>query len=155
MRDVFRKILGRRRAVADKNARGRPLSEANEIQLAFQQEMILIFNEAGAGAVPPIPPMQKPTTVADKIDGRELAKRKGEMEQKGTLQTLGFEPEHIRVFKSLAFLLGECSRLKATPQNLAILRPLFQPTHPVTPTVADAAEEVIAALVDSIEPAKE
>lgn len=126
------------------------LSETKEIQLAFQQEMARILNEAGANAVPPIPPTQIPVAVTDIIDGDGLSKRIDEMEQKGTLQTLGYKPEHIRIFKSLAFLLGQCSRLKATPQNLAICEHLFHPGHPITPTVAEAAEEVIAAVVKSI-----
>lgn len=126
------------------------LSETREIQLAFQQEMVRILNEAGAGAVPPIAPAEMPTTVTDIIDGQRLRESIDDMEQKGTLQTLGYKPEHIRVFKSLASLLAECSRLKATAQNLALSEPLFHPLHPITATVADAAEEVIAAFVESI-----
>jgi len=125
------------------------LSETKEIQLAFQQEVARIFNEAGANATPPIP-IQIPATVTDILDGNGLGKNIDEMERKGTLQTLGFNPEHIRIFKSLAFLLGQCSRLEGTPQNLAIFEPLFHPVHPITPTVADAAEEIISVFVKNI-----
>jgi hypothetical protein len=129
------------------------LSETKEIQLAFQQEMAIILNEAGENAAPPITMAQIPATVTGMgiLDGNGLRQNIDEMEQKGTLETLGFKPEHIRIFKSLAFLLGQCSRLEATPQNLAICEPLFHPVHPITPTVADAAEEVITAFVQSIE----
>lgn len=126
------------------------LSEAKEIQLACQQEMARILNEAGANAAPPIPAIQIPVTVTDVIDRDVLGKRIDEMERKGTLQTLGYKPEHIRIFKSLAFLLGQCSRLKATPQNLAICEHLFHPAHPITPTVADAFDQVITDLSKSI-----
>lgn len=127
-----------------------PLSQAKEIQLAFQQETVRILNDAGANAAPPTPAVQIPVTVKEIIDGDELGKRIDEMERKGTLQTLGYKPEHIRVFKSLALLLGRCSHLKATPQNLAICERLFHPGHPITPTVADAFEEVIADFFKSI-----
>jgi hypothetical protein len=126
------------------------LSATKEIQLAFQQEMVRILNDAGEGAEPPIPPSEIPTTVTDSVDGVGLRKSIDEMEQKGTLQTLGFKPEHVRVFKSLAFMLGQCSRLGATPQNLALCERLFHPAHPITPTVAVAMEEVIGAFVESI-----
>jgi len=96
--------------------------------------------------------MQVPATVTDIIDGKGFRNAIDELEQKGSLQTLGFKSEHIRVLKSLAFLLGQCARLEATPQNLAIFEPLFHPAKPTTPTVADAMEEVIAKVVDCIEP---
>ena len=128
------------------------LSETQEIQLAFQQEMARILNEAGANADVPLLLAQIPATVTGLgiIDGNGLREGLDDIERNGTLQTLGFKPEHIRVFKSLAFLLGQCSRLEATAQNLAICEPLFHPGHPITPTVADAAEEVITALFESI-----
>lgn len=128
------------------------LSDTKEIQLAFQQEMAGLFNEAGAGATPPAPPMRIPTTVTDIIDGRVFRNKIDGMEQGGSLQTLGFKPEHIRVFKTMAFLLGQCARLEATKQNLAIFEPMFHPAKPTTPTVADAMEEVVAAVVGTIEP---
>jgi hypothetical protein len=53
---------------------------------------------------------------------------------------------------SLVFLLEQCARLEATPQNLSITLPLFYPGKPTTPLVADAYDEVINALVSSIEP---
>lgn len=153
MVDVFKIVFGRRKVVADMDPPAQRLSETNEIQLAFQQEMARIFNEAGAGTTPPIPPIQIPMKVEGRIDGQRFAKSIDEMEAKGTLQTLGFKPEHVRVFKSLAYLLDQCSRLSATEQNLKICEPLFHPTHPITPTVADAGEEVIASVVACIEPA--
>jgi hypothetical protein len=125
------------------------LSETKEIQLAFQQEMVRIFNEATANTAVPTE-MQIPATITDIIDGKALRENMDEMERKGTLHTLGFKPEHIKVFKSSAFLLGQCTRLEATPQNLAIFQPLFHPVHPITPAVADALEEVITAFVTSI-----
>ena len=124
------------------------LSETKEIQLAFQQEVARIYNEAGAGDGTP---MEIPTTVTDIIDGQGLRKSVDEMEQKGTLETAGFRPEQIRVLKSLASFLGQCSRLSATPQNLAVCEPLFHPAHPITPETADALDEIIAAVVDNIE----
>jgi hypothetical protein len=123
------------------------LSETKEIQLAFQQEMMRIFNEAAANATPPTPLMPIPTTVTDIIDGKALREKIDEMERKGTLNTLGFKPEHIKIFKSLAFFLGQCSGLEATPQNLAICETLFRPVHPMTPTTADALEETITAFI--------
>ena len=108
------------------------------------------MNEAGANAVPPTPPTEIPTTVTGVLDGKGFAKDLDELEQRGTLQTLGFKPEHTRVLKALAFFLGQCSRLEATPQNLAICEHLFHPAHPITPTVADAAEEVITVFVKNI-----
>jgi hypothetical protein len=128
------------------------LSDSKEIQLAFQQEMTALYNEAGAGATPPMPPMRIPTTVTDIIDGRGFRNGIDDLEQRGSLQTLGFKPEHIRVLKTLAFLLGQCARLEATKQNIAIFEPLFHPAKPTTPTVADAMEEVIATVVKNIEP---
>ena len=100
--------------------------------------------------MPPITLAKIPATVTDIVDGNGLREKIDEMERTGTLQTLGFQSEHIGVFKSLAFLLGQCSRVEATPQNLAICEPLFHPVHPITPTVADALEEVITAFVKSI-----
>jgi hypothetical protein len=128
------------------------LSEAKEIQLAFQQEMVALYNEAGATTEPPVPPKQVPTIVTDIIDGKGFAKAVDELEQKGSLQTLGFKPEQIRVLKCLAELLVQCSRVEATAQNFAVFKHLFHPTKPTTPTVADAMEEMVAAIGTSIEP---
>jgi hypothetical protein len=122
------------------------LSQTKEIQLAFQQEVARIYNEVGAGDGAPI---EIPTTVADIIDGQGFRKSLDGMEQKGTLETAGFRPEHIRILKSLAFFLGHCSLLSATPQNLAVCEPLFHPAHPITPEAADAFDEIIAAIVDN------
>ena len=137
---------------AEEQARTRfvRLSDTEEIQLAFQREWAALINEAGAGDTPPTSPMPIPTTVTGIIDGRGLRNGIDGLEKKGSLQ--GFKPEHIRVLKTLAFLLGQCARLEATKQNLAIFEPMFHPAKPTTPTVADAMEEVVAAVVKNIEP---
>jgi hypothetical protein len=152
LKSVQEIVFGQRKVVADIDApTALRLSQTKEIQLAFQQEMARILNEAGENAVPPTPPTAIPTIVDSTLDGAGFRRDLDELEQKGSLQTLGFKPEHIRVLKSLAFLLGQCSRLSATAQNLTITLPLFHPVHPITPTVADACEEVIAVFVKSIE----
>src|SRR5580700_1484595 len=144
--DVFKIAFGRRKIAADVDIIPvvPRLSQAREIQLAFHQEMVRIFNEAGKNADPPIGDMALPTTTDAVLDGAGFRRDLDDLEKKGTLETLGFKQEHIRVLKSLAFLLGQCSRLEATPQNLAICQPFFRPVHPITPIVADACEEVIA-----------
>ena len=127
------------------------LSETKEIQLAFQREMALLFNEAGATANPPTPSMPIPTKMTDIVDGTELGIRLKRIAGRHW-ESLDFKPEHVRVLMSLVFLLEQCARLEATPQNLSITLPLFHPGKPTTPLVADAYDEVINALVSSIEP---
>ncbi len=127
------------------------LSETKEIQLAFQREMVLLFNEAGATANSPTPSMPIPTKFTGMIDGREFGIRLKRFPERHW-ECFGFKPEHVRVLMSLVFLLEQCARLEATPQNLSITLPLFHPGKPTTPLVADAYDEVINALVSSIEP---
>ena len=127
------------------------LSETEDIQLAFQREMVLLFNEAGATANPPTPSMPIRTKMTDIVDGREFGNRIRRFSERHW-ESLGFKPEHVRVLMSLVFLLEQCARLEATPQNLSITVPLFHPAKPTTPLVADAYDEVINALASSIEP---
>jgi hypothetical protein len=123
------------------------LSDTREIQLAFQQEMMKLMREAAGNDVN-IPIPRTPSGI---IDGNGFLKSVDQMSNK-TLPDLGFKPEHIRVLRTLTYLLAQCSRLEATKQNLAIFEPLFHPVHPITSVVADAAEEVVKAVTDSIEP---
>jgi hypothetical protein len=130
------------------------LSETKEIQLAFQREMVLLLNEAGDTANPPTPSMPIPTKVANMIDGREFGIRLKRVLE-GRWESSGLKPEHVRVLMSLVFLLEQCARLKATPQNLSITLPFFHPGKPTTPAVADAYDEAINAFASSIKPANE
>jgi hypothetical protein len=63
-----------------------PLSDAKLIQLAFQQEMAALFNEAGAGTTPPTPPMPIPTTATGIIDGKGFRNEIDGLEQRGSLR---------------------------------------------------------------------
>jgi hypothetical protein len=91
------------------------LSDTREIQLAYQQEMARIFQEA----LGPDVQMPLPTTPLGIINGNTFLKDVDRMTQK-TLPDLGCKPEHIQVLRTLTFLLAQCSRLEATKQNLAL-----------------------------------
>lgn len=134
--------------------RAQRLSETEEIQLAFQQEMALLFNEAGATANPSTPTMPIPTKVTDIIDGKEFGIRLKQFPERHW-EALGFKPEHVRVLMTLVFLLERCAHVEANPFNLRVAVPRFHPGKPTTPRVADAFDEVVNSLARSIEPDNE
>ena len=123
------------------------LSDTREIQLAFQQEMMKIIQE-GIGTDVTIPIPRTPSGI---IDGNAFLKVVDQMSDR-TLPDLGCKPEHVRVLRTLTYLLAQCSRLEATKVNLGLMQPLFHPSHPITPVVADAFEEVVKSVTDCIEP---
>lgn len=120
------------------------LSDTEEIQAAFRRELEALCKEVGAdefvGSLP-----------QGIIDGKGLGETLDSLNPE-TLPTLGFKPEHIRVMKSLTCLLANCARLEATKQNLSIFINLFHPAKPTTPLVADAFDDVLAAVMDNIGP---
>jgi hypothetical protein len=72
------------------------LSDTREIQLAYQQEMARIFQEA----LGPDVQMPLPTTPLGIINGNTFLKDVDRMTQK-TLPDLGCKPEHIQVLRTL------------------------------------------------------
>ena len=103
--------------------------------------MKVLFTEAGATC---------PDFPEGIINGQGLLESYNELQQ-DTFIDLGFKPEQVRVLKSLTFLLGQCSRLEGTDQNIAIVEHFFHPAKPTTETVADACEEVINMFLGCIE----
>ncbi len=117
------------------------LSDTEEIQSAFRREVRALFSEVGA--------LDVFDTETGIVDGRGLLAAYDAL-RPNTFSDLGLKSEHVRVLKSLTFLLGQCARLEATKQNLMIAQPMFHPVKPTTPTVAGAMEDVIDAFVRSI-----
>ena len=141
---VFYWLLDKR--LTPKKKLGR-LSDTREIQLAFQTEMMLVLKESlgEMGELVHIP--RSPSGIIDgngwlKIDSLWVK----------TLPDVGMNPSQVKAFKTLVYLLAQCSRVEATKQNLKTFEPLFHPQHPITPQVADAYEEVVKSLTDAIEP---
>jgi hypothetical protein len=118
------------------------LSDAEEIQAAYRRELQALCKEVGAdefiGSLP-----------QGIIDGRGFGEALDSLDPE-TLPTLGFQPEHIRVMKGLTCLLANCARVEASKQNLSIFLHLFHPAKPTTPLVADAFDEVLAAVISNI-----
>jgi len=122
------------------------LSDAKEIQVAFRREVDALFGEIGVESLftakdTSIIDAQTFWRIFDSVPGH-------------TLQSVGFKPEHIRILKTLTLLLEQCARVEATKQNLRIFEPLFRPVKPTTPVVAEAFEEVVMVVEQSIEPKK-
>jgi hypothetical protein len=120
------------------------LSDAKEIQAAFRREVDALFGEIGMESLftdkdTSIIDTKKFWGIFDSVPGH-------------TLQSVGFKPEHTRILKTLAFLLEQCARVEATKQNLKIFEPLFHPAKPTTPVVAEAYEEVVMVVEQSIGP---
>jgi hypothetical protein len=120
--------------------RGKRLSETTEIQSYFRREVDALLKEVGADF---------PLVPDGIINGKGYLEALNSLEP-NTLEHLGFRSEHVRVLKSLALLLAQCGRVTATKQNLKIFEPLFHPAQPTTPTVADAYEEVVMMMEQSI-----
>lgn len=122
--------------------RGKRLLETTEIQSYFRREVGALLKEVGADF---------PLVPDGVIDGKRLLDALNSMEH-NTFDNLGFRSEHVRVLKALTQLLAQCDRVEATKQNLTIFEHLFHPAKPTTPTVADAYEELVAVMQQSIGP---
>jgi hypothetical protein len=122
------------------------VSDTGQVQLAFRKSVQLVFDEARKNSGLSMP------TFSDTgiVDARILRERFARMQD--GMAVLGFKPEHVRLLNSLCTVLEHGARVEATPANLRIFETLLHPVTPTTPASAEAFEEVVAALGESIAP---
>ena len=110
-----------------------------EIQLLYQQELVRIAQEV-------FPELEIPTIPDGFLDGMEFLFSL----RPTTLRDLGLNSDQRKLLDAVTYLLDQCKRIEATEQTLGMIRPLFQPVHPVTPESANAYEEVVQELFDGL-----
>jgi hypothetical protein len=143
LKSVYEIVFGQGKVVADIDAPpALRLAQTPEIQAAFRKAFQDIWVEVGRDP-------SEATFLDGVLDGSAILKS-FESLKPSTLPILGFKPEHIRVMKTLSFLLGQSLRVEGTKQTISIFLPLFAPAHPITAELADAYDEVIAVFVRNI-----
>jgi hypothetical protein len=125
------------------------LSDTKRIQSAFRKAWQSVFEDA-LSTLPELATFSM-ALPAGILSGRGLRDALNSVNH-NSFVTLGFKPEHIRVLKNLCFLLEQCSRVAGTSANQRIFEPLFHFKTPITPTLAEAMEEVIVTVTGCIEP---
>lgn len=121
------------------------VAETPEVQEAFRREVRALLTEVGVisldaeGSVFPV----------GVISGKAL--RQGfDVLKPDTLDVLGFRGEHKQVMNALVRILEMAERLIGTPQNISIIIAVLHPAKPTTLAVANAFDDVVAVLLDSI-----